>query len=255
MSVDLICNYQKCRKTLTRQAWVTTCSHAFCVEHGKIGFKRNVDNTMTCPACNSELRDKFDVIQADLNPGETFKSIVLAGMKPDMIMDVAMRAMSFWSYQVEQETLYQESLVKHVRNKLQCLEELNSLNAQKHKAELEAHKNKISSLNNENSKKKKLLDELTASLEDYKRKTQKLQFQLEAQKRKSFNINKEFEATAPNNENCISISELVAERTTANSFIFKPVSDQDEECSPKTPIFNFQQRRKQQSHFKFHPFS
>lgn len=153
MTLDLVCNFRKCRKSLSNQAWVTTCSHAFCIEHGKTEFKRNIDNTLTCPACGNELRDKFDVIQADLRPSETFKSIVLAGMKPDTIMDVAMRAMSFWSYQVEQETLYQESLAKHTREKLQCLEEINTLNMQKLKAELETCKRKISTLQTEFNKK------------------------------------------------------------------------------------------------------
>ncbi|CAH2208106.1 jg22794, partial [Pararge aegeria aegeria] len=146
MVLDMICNFRKCRKSLSSNAWVTTCSHAFCVEHGQREFKRNSENSLTCPACGSELRDKFDVIQADLKPSETFKSIVLAGLKPDAIMDVAMRAISFWSYQVEQETLYQEGLAKHAKEKLNCLEEVNNLNIQKLKAELETSKRKIASL-------------------------------------------------------------------------------------------------------------
>lgn len=259
MGLDMICNFRKCRKSLTNEAWVTTCSHAFCIEHGKREFKRNSDNAMTCPACGSELRDKFDVIQADLKPGETFKSIVLAGMKPDTIMEIAMKAMSFWSYQVEQETLYQESMSKHSREKLQCMEEINNLNLQKLKAELETWKRKIASLQAEYNKKRKQTEELKACLEDKSRKIQKLTFQLDAQKRKDIRLGT-FNSISKNNEEiCMDISDLVGKRAASEAFVFKPARETDysshRACSPKTPMFDFRNREKQKSNFQFRPTS
>lgn len=257
MTLDMVCNFRKCRRPLTKQAWVTTCSHAFCIEHGQKEFKRNAENSLTCPACGNELRDKFDVIQADLKPSETFKSIVLAGLKPDTIMDVAMRAMSFWSYQIEQETLYHESIAKHSRDKLQTLEEINNLNLQKLKAELVTCKRKILSLQEECNKKKKQAEELAASLEDKSRKIQKLTFQLDAQKRKDIRVDN-FE-TNSNNEKLMEISDLVGKRTTSDVFIFKPMKDvgiNHGMCSPKTPMFDFRNRSKapdRNKSFKFRP--
>lgn len=258
MGLDMICNFRKCRKPLTNEAWVTTCSHAFCIEHGKREFKRNSDNAMTCPACGSELRDKFDVIQADLKPSETFKSIVLAGMKPDTIMDIAMRAMSFWSYQVEQETLYQESVAKHSREKLQCLEEINNLKLQKLKAALETCKRKIASLQADYSKNRKQTEELKACLEDKSRKLQKLTFQLDAQKRKDIRLGN-FDSVSKNNEEiCMDISDLIGKRASSEAFVFRPAREPDYGhshlvCSPKTPIFDFRNREKQKSNFQFRP--
>lgn len=257
MGLDMICNFRKCRKSLTSEAWVTTCSHAFCIEHGKREFKRNSDNAMTCPACGTELRDKFDVIQADLKPGETFKSIVLAGMKPDTIMEIAMRAMSFWSYQVEQETLYQESMTKHSREKLQCMEEINNLNLKKLKAELETWKRKIASLQTEYNKKRKQTEELKACLEDKSRKIQKLTFQLDAQKRKDIRLGN-FNSISKNNEEiCMDISDLVGKRAASEAFVFKPARETDysshRACSPKTPMFDFRNREKTKSNFQFRP--
>lgn len=255
--MDMICNFRKCRRTLTSQAWVTTCSHAFCIEHGKKEFKRNAENSLNCPACGSELRDKFDVIQADLKPTETFKSIVLAGIKPDTIMDVAMRAMSFWSYQVEQETLYQESMAKHAREKLQCLEEVNTLNLQKLKAELETCKRKIVSLQTEYSKKRKQAEELTARLEEKSRRIQKLTYQLDAQKRKDIHG----EISDKNQEKLMDISDLVANRAGSEGFVFRPAKETDDShqnvCSPQTPMFDFRKksRSRQQTHFQFRPMS
>ncbi|XP_059054719.1 E3 ubiquitin-protein ligase CCNB1IP1-like [Achroia grisella] len=259
MSMDMVCNFRKCRRSLSNHAWVTTCSHAFCIEHGQREFKRNAENSLTCPACGSELRDKFDVIQADLKPCETFKSIVLAGLKPDAIMDVAMRAMSFWAYQIEQETLYQESMANHAREKLQCLEEVNSLNLQKVKAELETCKRKIVSVQEEYNKKRRQTEELKARLEEKSRKIQKLTFQLDAQKRKDIHIN-DIEVSNNNRDKCMDISALVRNRSKSKAFVFKPAKDIDKShnriCSPKTPIFDFRHNRsRQQSHFDFKPLS
>lgn len=257
MGLDIICNFRKCRKPLTQEAWVTTCSHAFCIEHGKREFKRNTDNAMTCPACGDELRDKFDVIQADLRPGETFKSIVLAGMKPDTIMEIAMRAMSFWSYQVEQETLYQESLAKHSREKLKCMEEINNLNLQKFKAELETCKRKIASLQAEYNNKRKEAEELKANLEAKSRKIHKLTFQLDAQKRKDIRVGN-FDSIKNSDEMCFGISDLVGKRASSEAFVFRPAKETEVDqshrvCSPKTPMFDFRNRGKQKSNFNFRP--
>lgn len=259
MAMEIVCNFRKCRKSLSNQAWVTTCSHAFCVEHGKREFKRTAENSLTCPACGTELRDKFDVIQADLRPNETFKSIVLAGMRPDTIMDIAMRAMSFWAYQVEQETLYQETVAKHAREKLQCMEEINTLNIQKLKAELETCKRKIANLQTECSKKSKQAEEFKARLEDKTRKIQKLTFQLDAQKRKDI---RNFDGME-SNEKCMDISDLVVNRAVSDlvehrssDFVFRPAKDPDEShrvCSPRTPMFDFRNKNKQVSHFQFRP--
>ncbi|XP_050674323.1 E3 ubiquitin-protein ligase CCNB1IP1-like [Leptidea sinapis] len=258
MSLDIVCNFRKCRRSLTSQAWVTTCSHAFCVEHGKREFKRNTENSLTCPACGSELRDKFDVIQADLKPSETFKSIVLAGLKPDTIMDVAMRAMSFWSYQIEQETLYHESVAKHSKEKLECLEEVNNINTQKLKAELETCKRKITALQTEFNKKKKHAEELAAMLEDKTRKLHKLTYQLDLHKRKDIRA-KDFEDDGSKRERCLDISEIVANKVPRPSeqFVFKPMKDREESnrilCSPKTPAFDFRNKSSHNASFQFRP--
>lgn len=259
MVLNIVCNFRKCRRSLTSHAWVTTCSHAFCVEHGQREFKRNAENSLTCPACGSELRDKFDVIQADLNPSETFKSIVLAGLKPDIIMDVTMRAMSFWSYQVEQETLYQEGLAKHAKEKLNCMEEVNNLNVQKLKAELETCKRKITSLQADFNKKRKQADELTACVEEKTRQLQKLTFQLDAQKRKDFRL-PNFDDTRYKNDQeqgqCLNITDLVGKRAATEAFVFKPTKDNENAhrmCSPKTPMFDFRHKSKRPG-FQFRPF-
>ncbi|KAJ8029193.1 E3 ubiquitin-protein ligase CCNB1IP1 [Holothuria leucospilota] len=84
MAEELICNYKKCRKRLGSFGWVTSCSR------------------------NTNLPGKFDLIRIDLCPSEQHKSMVLAGQKPEVIMEACSRAMAFWSYQIHQERVYQE---------------------------------------------------------------------------------------------------------------------------------------------------
>ena len=76
---------------------------------------------------NTELPNKFDVVRVDLQPSEQYKSVrpvvhtcmgieyiyslststdtcthkmVLAGLRPEVVMEICSRAVSFWTYQV-----------------------------------------------------------------------------------------------------------------------------------------------------------
>ncbi|PSN44555.1 hypothetical protein C0J52_18383 [Blattella germanica] len=121
--LDLICNNPKCRKRLTNIAWITSCSHAFCSKDADISFLNNNLDDIECPACQTPLPDKHDIVKAELNPTEKFKSMVLAGLRPEIIMDITNRALTFWQYQIFQEVEYQKSLLKQCNIKLSQLEE------------------------------------------------------------------------------------------------------------------------------------
>ncbi|KAI8491598.1 cyclin B1 interacting protein 1, E3 ubiquitin protein ligase [Branchiostoma belcheri] len=118
MDNDLICNYKKCRKRLTTFAWVTSCSHIFCDEDGT----REFNKCYTCPACETSLSDKFDIVRIDLQPSEQYKSMVLAGQRPEVIMEICSRAMSFWTYQSHQERTYQEYMCNKAKERSVQLE-------------------------------------------------------------------------------------------------------------------------------------
>lgn len=93
----LLCNFPKCRTKLNGFAWVTACSHVFCDQHGSGEFSRS---PAICPACSSALSGKLDIVRTELSPSEEYKAMVLAGLRPDIILDISTRALSFWSYQV-----------------------------------------------------------------------------------------------------------------------------------------------------------
>ncbi|KAK3918598.1 E3 ubiquitin-protein ligase CCNB1IP1, partial [Frankliniella fusca] len=110
MAMNLLCNVQTCRKPLTGTLWVTKCSHSFCEEHAKALSHKNIK----CPACNTLLGKRFDVIRQNSNPGEDFKSMLLVGLRPEIVFDIAMRAISFWNYQVEMELKFQSNSANHL---------------------------------------------------------------------------------------------------------------------------------------------
>jgi E3 ubiquitin-protein ligase CCNP1IP1 len=93
----------ECRKPIREKAFVTTCSHLFCVECGSLHF----DTQLACPACNTPLTLRDDIVINDLNPSEDYKASVLSGLCPDVICDILSRALSFWVYQTTQENKYQ----------------------------------------------------------------------------------------------------------------------------------------------------
>lgn len=172
----LLCNYPKCRAKLSGFAWVTACSHVFCDQHGSGEFSRS---PAICPACSSALSGKLDIVRTELSPSEDYKAMVLAGLRPDMVLDISARALAFWSYQVEcpsvstihmwdiakprstllyqpcllfkcfqvhQERLYQEYSLSRADSQLKQMEKVLTQQNQSRELELTAMKGEITSL-------------------------------------------------------------------------------------------------------------
>ncbi|KAF2189743.1 hypothetical protein K469DRAFT_747758 [Zopfia rhizophila CBS 207.26] len=70
-----------------------------------------------CPACGTRLTNPDDVVVAGLNPTEDYKTSVLSGLGPTIIMECASRGLAFYSYQASQEIIYQEHLAKSLTEK------------------------------------------------------------------------------------------------------------------------------------------
>lgn len=103
----LRCNNLKCRKELGDRALVTTCSHIFCTDcAARLGLTaQRHENRNSCPACNTPLTNPDDAVVSNLNPSEDYKTSVLSGLSPYIIIECASRALSFWAYQATQEVL------------------------------------------------------------------------------------------------------------------------------------------------------
>ena len=86
--------------------WVTTdsCSHIFCITCSDgLGLSNSAGGLRVCPACETHLNNPDDVVVAQLNPTEDYKTSVLSGLSPGIIMECAGRGLAFYSYQTTQE--------------------------------------------------------------------------------------------------------------------------------------------------------
>ena len=122
MEQTLRCNVMKCRKELNEYAVVTTCRYLLCTPSGvhvslisfshifcrdcadrlKLSVLQNGQRPV-CPACEAHLINPDDAVITNLNPTEDYKTSVLSGLSPTIIMECAGRALSFWAYQTTQE--------------------------------------------------------------------------------------------------------------------------------------------------------
>uniref|UniRef100_A0A915L4X4 RING-type domain-containing protein n=1 Tax=Romanomermis culicivorax TaxID=13658 RepID=A0A915L4X4_ROMCU len=154
---DLHCNQKNCRKLLDGGfAWVTSCSHIFCEQDGENHFKQNFN----CPACDTLLSNDGDFYKTNLAPNEQYKSMVLAGQKPEVIMDVCSKALAFWNYQILQEKTYYEWLTKKLRDQMVSLEQQCKQILLKSQSERQTLKFKLENASRDLSNFQKRYDEL-----------------------------------------------------------------------------------------------
>ncbi|KAG8232135.1 hypothetical protein J437_LFUL012144 [Ladona fulva] len=177
---DLVCNFKRCRKRLTSMIWVTSCSHAFCEDDGAREFSRDPENN-TCPACSTPLAAKYDIVKTNLNPTEQFKSMVLAGLRPETILDIATRAISFWSYQVHQERLFQETAASKIRDRQHQIEEFYESNITQLKTEVAGLKRQLDNAKKELENQTQRAEEAAEQLREKIQQYQKLQVSIKEQ--------------------------------------------------------------------------
>ncbi|BGP12458.1 hypothetical protein JCM10213v2_000375 [Rhodosporidiobolus nylandii] len=111
---DLRCNSLRCRKSLSLEG----SSHVFCIDCANALF----GSPQICPACEASLPDPDDVTQASLNPHDSYKTSILSGLSPAIILDIASRALNFWAYQQSQESAFQALITKNAQERISVLE-------------------------------------------------------------------------------------------------------------------------------------
>ena len=57
----------------------------------------------TCPACKAQLVNKDDAVITQLDPSEDYKTSVLSGFTPTLVVECASRALNFYNYQAVHE--------------------------------------------------------------------------------------------------------------------------------------------------------
>lgn len=79
-------------------------SHIFCIQcTDSFGLSHASGDERLCPACQTRLTNADDAVATQLNPSEDYKTSVLSGLSPGIIMECAGRGLAFYSYQASQE--------------------------------------------------------------------------------------------------------------------------------------------------------
>ncbi|KAI6035468.1 hypothetical protein F5J12DRAFT_710283 [Pisolithus orientalis] len=106
MDTDLKCNHLNCRKPLIDKAVVLVeCANEL------------FNASRLCPACESSLTEPDDVVVCSLHPTDDYKTSVLSGLSPSIIMEICSRALSFWQYQIHQESSFQQAVSRNLNDR------------------------------------------------------------------------------------------------------------------------------------------
>lgn len=173
MDVELHCNNVQCRQLLSNsgRACVTTCSHIFCLNCANAFFSK----ALVCPACESSLNQPDDIVMTELSPSEDYKSSVLAGLRPEIIMDICTRAISFYSYQTQQEANFQDLMFRNGEDKYNNLEQQYNQVVRDATSELRVLREKCKTLQKEHEMERRKNQEIADNLSEKTRQFIKLQ--------------------------------------------------------------------------------
>ncbi|CAL9202060.1 unnamed protein product [Musa hybrid cultivar] len=108
-----------CWRELEGQAVSTTCGHLFCTEDAN----KIISNDAACPVCDQVL-SKSLMRQVDINPGDEWINMVMAGVSPQVLMKSAYRSVMFYNGQKELEMQYKmNKIIGQCRQKCEALHE------------------------------------------------------------------------------------------------------------------------------------
>lgn len=105
------CN--KCWHKIEGQAYITSCSHVFCVRDGDALFAKGT----TC-VCGETFTQRSDVQLVHTTISEESKATMLYGLSPDEVTDIALRAIKFYQYQEMNAAEYRRFQERHAADKL-----------------------------------------------------------------------------------------------------------------------------------------
>ncbi|KAI6034071.1 hypothetical protein PISMIDRAFT_87121 [Pisolithus microcarpus 441] len=110
MDTDLRCNHLNCRKPLIDKAVVVSMPIVECANE-------LFNASRLCPACESSLSEPDDVVVCSLHPTDDYKTSVLSGLSPSIIMEICSRSLSFWQYQIHQESSFQQAVSRNLNDR------------------------------------------------------------------------------------------------------------------------------------------
>lgn len=108
-----------CWRELEGKAISTTCGHLLCTEDAS----KVLSNDAACPVCDQVL-SKSHMRPVDINPGDEWINMALAGVSPQILMKSAYRGVMFYVGQKELEMQYKLSkIIGQCRQKCEAMQE------------------------------------------------------------------------------------------------------------------------------------
>ncbi|XP_010925577.1 E3 ubiquitin-protein ligase CCNB1IP1 homolog isoform X2 [Elaeis guineensis] len=108
-----------CWRELEGKAISTTCGHLLCTEDAS----KILSNDAACPVCDQVL-SKSHMRPVDINPGDEWINMAMAGVSPQILMKSAYRSVMFYIGQKELEMQYKlNKLVGQCRQKCEAMQE------------------------------------------------------------------------------------------------------------------------------------
>lgn len=114
--------------------------------------------------------------------------MVLAGQKPEVILEVCSRAIAFWTYQVHQDRVYQEHVATKSKERVIQVEQYYEQLLNRVQAEANLLKTQNASLKKELETTKKQYLEITDRIKEKSRQHQKLQLMYDALRRRTISV-------------------------------------------------------------------
>ncbi|KAK7061480.1 E3 ubiquitin-protein ligase CCNB1IP1 [Favolaschia claudopus] len=173
MDTDLKCNRLTCRRPLNDKA-VVVRSHIFCVDCANELFNA----ARLCPGVD-------DVVVCSLHPSNDYKTSVLSGLTPLIILEICSRAISFWQYQTHQENSFQQAVVRNVNDKNAQLQKQLENVIREANSEINLLSNKNAELERDLELERRKVRDLQEAAREQDKEYQKLKAQHEKIKRKT----------------------------------------------------------------------
>ncbi|KAF9112040.1 cyclin B1 interacting protein 1, E3 ubiquitin protein ligase [Mortierella sp. AM989] len=123
------------------------------------------------------MYDRDEIVFVELNPSQEYRSSVLSGLRPEIIMEICTRAISFWTYQTSQEARYQEMALKALEDKAGLFERQIQQVTQEYNIE-------VNDLQKDIEQEKCKSADLSEQLDEKLRQLSKLQILYEREKRR-----------------------------------------------------------------------
>ncbi|KAG8863835.1 hypothetical protein FRB96_007672 [Tulasnella sp. 330] len=120
-----------------------------------------------------------------LQPTNDYKTSVLSGLSPTIILEICSRAMSFWTYQTHQESSFQTALLRNANEKNATLSKQLENIIREANTEIDLRTNKISLLERDLELERKKTRELSDASREKDKEYQKLKNHYDSIKRKA----------------------------------------------------------------------